>query len=290
MNKKTILIIDGHNLAYRSFHQPARKHLRCADGRPSGVFYGFMTDMHRLIQQFKPIAVVVIFDTITGAKINKDYKGYKQNRKPPKKALIRQIKDIRKALKYLSVKVIWKDGWEADDIIFGTNLFFRNFQNCRTVIVTADHDMLQCIDRWTTVWDDRFKKFWNRKTFKQHYGFAAWRLPIYKALAGDRNDGVRGTPGIGKKTAIKLIKKHKWEPRIIEQLNGKQQEEFRFSMKAVRLRTSVSLQDYIHKQMELKRQWKLKKCLKLLNKYQCRSIINKFPKWSLTFRMRFKHE
>lgn len=287
-NKNTVLIIDGHNLAYRSFHQPARKHLRCSDGRRSGVFYGFMTDMHRLILQFKPIAVIVAFDTITGAKINKEYVGYKDNRKPPKKYLLNQIKDIRKALKYLSVKVIWKDGWEADDIIYGVNLAYRNYPQSRSVIVTADHDLLQCIDKWTAVYDDRFKKFWNEEIFLSHYKFEAWRLPLYKALVGDKSDGVKGTPGIGPKNALRLLKKCEWEPKILKKLTSKQQEEFRFSLKAVRLRTDVKLQDFIHRKLEEQRVFKKKKCLKLMEKYQCRSIINKFPKWAKTFRTRFR--
>lgn len=285
-NKRNILIIDGHNLAYRSLHQPARKHLRCSTGRRSGVFYGFMTDIHRLIQQFKPITTVVVFDTITGAKINKEYEGYKANRKPPKKYLIRQIRDIRKILRYLNVYVLWKDGWEADDLIYATNLFYLSNTHCRTVIVTADHDLLQCLDTRTKVYDDRFKKFWNKKLFKEHYGFASYRLPLYKALAGDRNDGVRGTPGIGKKTAVKLIQEHKWEPRILEHLKGTQQEEFRFSLRAVRLRTSTALQMWIGRKLRRAfstKSFKIKRSLKLLRKYECRSIVNKFPKWSATF-------
>lgn len=284
--RKTILILDGHNLAYRCYHQPAYQRFKNSEGKPSGVFYGFLTGLHKLIQQFKPHGIFVVFDSISGVQLLKSYKGYKANRTKPKRSFLRQMKDIQKILACLSVKVIYKDGYEADDLIFGLALSMRGYP-VKTIIVTADHDLLQCINKHTWVYDDRFKKFWNRQSVKEHYRFSSTKIPLYKALAGDRTDGVKGTPGIGKKIAVKLIRKYKWEPDILKQLNGKQQEEFRFSLKAVKLRTSFELQSFIHAFLKKKRLFKPKKALKALKKYQCVSLINKFPQWSEAFKTEF---
>ena len=137
-----IILIDGHNLAYRMYYQPGLKRLKRADGKTSGVFYGFLGNIQKIISKFQPKRLFIVFDGRNSSlQKSKVLKGYKARRKKAKKSLYRQINDLQKLFVALGIRVLVKEETEADDILW----HIAKFNPFKSIIISADRDMLQCI-------------------------------------------------------------------------------------------------------------------------------------------------
>lgn len=283
--RKLTLIIDGHNLAYRCYYQPNLKRLRRpSDNKKSGVYLGFLRGLHELCMKFQPDYLVVAFDPADGAdNKRKDYAGYKGNRGArPKKSLIRQIFDVRLTLVHLGVRVICVQGIEADDVIYHLVQLVKEVKQ-DGIIVTADHDMLQCVTKRIKMWDARSKEMWTRKAVKQRYHISPERIPVYKAIVGDTTDNIAGVRGLGPKGALKLVKRFKYPQDIREHLTKKQRKEFDASLKAVSLLHHIEIAKKARTVMAMQFKPNQKYAKRLLKEYDCQSIIKNFSQWSMAF-------
>lgn len=286
---KTVLLIDGHNLAYRSFHQPSLKKLKRPDGKKSGVFYGFLAGIQKLMTKFRPYELIVVFDGDFASHTKaKHYEGYKAGRKQSKRSFRRQIYDLREFLFACGVRVLSIPGVEADDILFHLAKYIKATKN-KSIIVTADHDMFQCINKHTRIWNDRDKKMWDKEQVFEKYKCKPKYVPVYQALAGKKSNDVTGVRGIGPQRAfefLEYLERHKGDinKTCHKTLTRKQQNEFVRSLYVTQIQRNIPVIQYIDKYVRLRRSVNPQVAKKWLKLYACSSILSKFPTWVKMFR------
>lgn len=204
--KETLLIIDGSSLLYRAFY--AIPSLTDSQGRPTNAVYGFLNMLLKLYEQLEPHYVAVAFDKDKHTFRNDLYDGYKATRKPAPDDLRPQFPLIREVLECLGIHVLDLEGYEGDDII-GTVARQMEAKDFHIDIVTGDRDALQLVDENVTVHLTK-KGITNMlavtpDVMAAEYGYAPSQVVDMKALMGDTADNIPGVPGVGEKTAAKLI-------------------------------------------------------------------------------------
>ena len=204
--KETLLIIDGSSLLYRAFY--AIPSLTDSQGRPTNAVYGFLNMLLKLYEQLEPHYVAVAFDKDKHTFRNDLYDGYKATRKPAPDDLRPQFPLIREVLECLGIHVLELEGYEGDDII-GTVARQMEAKDFHIDIVTGDRDALQLVDENVTVHLTK-KGITNMlavtpDVMEAEYGYAPSQVVDMKALMGDTADNIPGVPGVGEKTAAKLI-------------------------------------------------------------------------------------
>ncbi len=203
----TFMIIDGNSLAHRAYH--AIPSLTTSQGIPTNAVYGFMTMLFKLIQQKKPDMLAVCFDKGKITFRNEQYSDYKGHRKPTPDDLRPQFPLLKEILIAMDIQILEQTGYEADDLI-GSLATLAEKNGLHTMIVTGDRDALQLVSPLTTVL--LTKKgiteldAYDPQKVQEKYGILPEQLIDHKGLTGDVSDNIPGVPGIGEKTASKLIK------------------------------------------------------------------------------------
>jgi len=203
------MLIDGNSLLFRAFYALPLLHNR--EGVYTNGVYGFLTMFNRVIASEQPTHIVVAFDMEHKTFRNDRYKDYKANRSAPPEELKGQFQLLRDVLTVLNVHYIEIPGYEADDII-GTLSKKAQDEDMDCLIVTGDGDALQLVS-------ERVKVLMTKKGISELeiYGpdevRKKWQVDPgqmieIKALMGDTSDNIPGVPGVGPKTAIKLIKEY----------------------------------------------------------------------------------
>lgn len=202
----TLFIIDAHAYLHRAYH--ALPPLTTSKGEPVNAIYGFMRMIMKIIRQFKPDAMAVCFDTAAPTFRHQAYEAYKATRKETDQALVSQFPIARDAIEALSLAMFEKDGFEADDLMAHLAREGKK-QGWEIVIVSGDKDALQLVeDGAVRVLNEPKDIFFDEEKVKERYGVSPKQIPDIFALMGDASDNVPGVPGIGEKTAIKLIQEH----------------------------------------------------------------------------------
>ncbi|MGN0947769.1 MAG: DNA polymerase I [Megasphaera sp.] len=204
--KENIVIIDGSSLLYRAFY--AIPHLSDAQGNPTNAVYGFLNMLLKLYSELDPQYVAVAFDKGKHTFRNDLYDGYKATRKPAPDDLRPQFALIREVLACLGIHVLEKEGYEGDDII-GTLARRTAADGYAVDVVTGDRDALQLVTDEVTVYLTK-KGITNMlavtpDVMAEEYGYTPAQVIDMKALMGDSADNIPGVPGVGEKTALKLI-------------------------------------------------------------------------------------
>lgn len=209
-----IYLIDGSAYIYRAYHAIAP--LNNSSGLPTHAVYGFTTILRRIIRERQPQCLAVAFDTRGPVFRHKLYPEYKANRPPMPDDLAVQIPYIRKITQSYNILSLEHDDQEADDLIASvTNRLVE--KGCRVVIVSGDKDLLQLVSDSVSMWDPMNDRIMTQETVEKKYGLGPAQLLDYFALTGDSSDNIPGVPGVGPKTAEKLIKEYK----TLEGLYGK---------------------------------------------------------------------
>ncbi|WP_371381623.1 DNA polymerase I [Sporomusa aerivorans] len=200
------IIIDGSSLVHRAFH--ALPMLRTAGGLYTNAVYGFTTMLVKLLADYKPDYLAVAFDKGRVTFRTETYQLYKAQRQATPGELSEQFPLIRELLQALGINTIEEQGYEADDII-GTLAEKASSQGYEVFIVTGDRDALQLISANTKVLLTR-KGISEVETIdtaalKEKYGLAPEQVVDLKGLMGDSSDNIPGVPGVGEKTAGKLL-------------------------------------------------------------------------------------
>lgn len=227
--KETLLIIDGSSLLYRAFY--AIPSLTDSQGRPTNAVYGFLNMLLKLYEQLEPHYVAVAFDKDKHTFRNDLYDGYKATRKPAPDDLRPQFPLIREVLECLGIHVLELEGYEGDDII-GTVARQMEAKDFHIDIVTGDRDALQLVDENVTVHLTK-KGITNMlavtpDVMTAEYGYAPSQVVDMKALMGDTADNIPGVPGVGEKTAAKLIAQFQHVEALydrIDEVKGKKLQE-----------------------------------------------------------------
>ena len=203
---KKLMIIDGNSLMHRAFH--ALPPMNNAQGTPTQAVYGFLNMLLKVIAQEKPSHLLVAFDTHAPTPRHIAYEGYKAGRKETPGELRAQFPIVKDVLKQMHIAVGEQDGYEADDYL---GIFSRRAeaQGMDAILLTGDRDALQLITEKTIV--ILTKKGitqtarMTKQAIKEEYGLMPCDLIEVKGLMGDASDNIPGIPGVGEKTALKLI-------------------------------------------------------------------------------------
>lgn len=206
---KTILIVDGHSVLYRSFF--GIRTLSTKDGLPTNAVYGFTAILLKHLELLKPDWAAVAFDLPAPTFRHVKFDAYKATRKKMPDEFSVQIPYARECVKALGLAVIEAQGYEADDII-GTianpqGLMSDVRDGVFTYILTGDRDSFQLINPFTHVLlaGTGETAEYGEEEFRDKFGVEPSQFVDVKALMGDASDNIPGVPGIGEKTAIKLI-------------------------------------------------------------------------------------
>ncbi len=210
-DKKTLILIDGHALAFRQYYALERTGLKNADNEPTWAVYGFFKAIFDLLAKIKPDFIAVAFDVGRQTFRVEKYEEYKANREAMPDTLRCQIGTIVEGLQAFDIPIYTKEGFEADDVI-GTISRIASESGNNTLILTGDQDSFQLIDKEGTVKvlipskGELIEYDWNKVYEK--LGVYPDQVIDYKGLRGDTSDNIPGIRGIGEKTAQKLLSRY----------------------------------------------------------------------------------
>lgn len=205
-----LAIIDGSSLLYRAFYALPPT-MTSPDGVPTNAVYGFLRMLLSLYRELDPAYVAVTFDKDRQTFRTEMYDGYKATRKPAPAELVPQFDLILEVMHVMGVAVYSLSGYEGDDVL-GT-LSARYEKELPVAIVTGDRDALQLASENTTVYLTQkgisSMSEMTPKAVEEKYGITPSQVIDMKALMGDTADNIPGVPGIGEKTALKLLTQYK---------------------------------------------------------------------------------
>jgi DNA polymerase-1 len=204
---KKIILIDGNSLAYRAFYALPTT-LTTSSGQITNAVYGFTSMLIRLFNNEKPDMVAVAFDRGAPTFRHHDYEDYKAHRQKMPEELYGQLLIIKELLETLKIPIYEIDGYEADDVL-GTLAKKAEHLGLEVIIVTSDKDALQLVSLQTKIMTTKRGitdiVVYDRDEVIERYGLPPEKIVDMMSLKGDSSDNIPGVPGIGEKTAIKLI-------------------------------------------------------------------------------------
>ena len=202
MPSPELYLIDGSAYIYRAYH--AIRPLSTSRGLPTHAVFGFLSILRRLLRERSPEYLAVAFDTRGPVFRHRLYDRYKANRPPMPEDLAVQIPYIRESVAAHRILVLEHDDQEADDLIASVTARMTG-QGRRVVVVSGDKDLLQLVSADVTLWDPMNDRVMDEAAVAEKYGLPPGQLLDYFALTGDSSDNIPGVPGIGPKSAQKLI-------------------------------------------------------------------------------------
>lgn len=238
---KTLILIDGHALAFRQYYALERTNMQTKDGTPTWAVYGFFKAVFDLLknQNLKPDAIGVAFDVSHHTFRTEKYEEYKANRVAMPDPMRIQMGLIYEGLKAFNIPIYTKEGFEADDVI-GTISRRACELGHQVYILTGDQDSFQLIRQNGCIkviipskgllleynWDKVYEKL----------GVYPDQIIDYKALRGDTSDNIPGIRGIGEKTAVKLLDEYKTVDNVLANIDN-------ISSKSVREKLTTGIED-----------------------------------------------
>lgn len=216
-----LLVIDGNSILSRAFY--GIKLLSTRDGLFTNGIFGFVNILNKLLDETKPDAVAVAFDLAAPTFRHAEYDGYKAGRKPMPEELRMQVPILKELLDKMGIVRLEAEGFEADDIL-GTEAAACRKRGDECVIATGDRDSLQLVSDKTIVMLAGTKggrpetTVYDVAKIHEVYGVEPRELIEVKALMGDTSDRIPGVPGVGEKTALKLIQEYRTVQYIYDHL------------------------------------------------------------------------
>ena len=198
----TLYLVDGSSYIYRAYY--AIRHLSSPSGHPTNAIYGFIQMLLKLLKDQQPRHVAVVFDVGRVTFRTGLYPEYKANRAAMPDDLRAQVGPIREVVRAFNIPALELAGYEADDII-GALAARHSADGGRVVVVTGDKDLMQIVNDRVTLLDTMKGKASGIAEVIERFGVGPDLVPDILGLAGDSSDNIPGVPGIGEKTAIKLI-------------------------------------------------------------------------------------
>ena len=210
---KTLILIDGHALAFREYYALERTQMTTSDGVPTWAVYGFFKAIFDLLKskKFKPDAIAVAFDVSHVTFRTEMYEDYKSNREAMPDPMRTQMELIYEGLRAFNIPIYTKEGYEADDVI-GTISKRACELGHNVLILTGDQDAFQLVDKDGCVkvilpYKGELVEFGWDKVYEK-LGVYPNQIIDYKGLRGDTSDCIPGIKGIGEKTAQKLLARY----------------------------------------------------------------------------------
>ena len=206
MASDTLLVLDGMSLLSRAYH--ALPPLNAPDGTPTGAIQGFLQTLLKWYDAYRPTHVAVAFDRPGGTFRHRQFEPYKAHRKPADPELVQQFAIAEEMLGDMGIQVLGMPDFEADDIIGTLREMFRGCGG--VVVVSGDRDLLQLVDASCEMVLARSSlggaQRYTPDKVRAEFGVYPAQVPDLKGLMGDASDGIPGVPGIGEKTAVRLLR------------------------------------------------------------------------------------
>lgn len=202
IDAKPLILVDGSSYLYRAFH--ALPALTTSEGTPTGALLGVLNMLYKLLDEYDPDSIAVVFDAPGGTFRNDLYKEYKANRPPMPDDLRSQVDPLLQAIELLGIPLLRVPKVEADDVI-GTLSRQAAAKGQATVISTSDKDMAQLVDDRVTLVNTMSDTRLDPDGVEKKFGVAPEQIIDYLALIGDTSDNIPGVPGVGPKTAAKWL-------------------------------------------------------------------------------------
>ena len=229
---KKIAVIDGNSLMHRAYHAVPPT-MNAPDGTPTNAVFGFCSMLFKFIEIARPDGIVCAFDAGKPKFRMEALEQYKAQRPPMDDELRAQFPVVESLLQAMNIPVVKVPGWEGDDIL-GTVAARDEERGYETLLVSGDKDVNQLVTELTHVVTT--KKgitdvvIYDPRTVQEKYGIAPSQFPDYLGFMGDASDNIPGVPGIGPKTAQKLLARYATMEGVYENLGdlrGKQLENIR---------------------------------------------------------------
>ncbi|MBX6354302.1 MAG: DNA polymerase I [Micromonosporaceae bacterium] len=209
--RPTLLLLDGHSLAYRAFFALPVENFSTTTGQPTNAVYGFTSMLINVLRDEKPTHIAVAFDVSRHSFRTEKYAEYKAGRVESRPEFGGQVSLIKEVLAALRIPVVEKEGYEADDVI-ATLAGRARAEGMDVLICTGDRDAFQLVnDRVTVLYPRRGVSELDRMdaaAVTERYGVGPERYRDLAALVGDTSDNLPGVPGVGPKTAAKWINQY----------------------------------------------------------------------------------
>ena len=207
--KPTLLVVDGHSLAYRAFYALPVDNFSTKDGQHTNGIYGFLAMLINLIKAEKPTHLAVAFDTSRQSFRTREYTEYKANRSETPAEFKGQIPLLQDCLAAMSIRVLFEEDIEADDILatLATQGAEQGFQ---VLVCSGDRDTIQLVNDDITLLYPNVQgvsqlKRYDRQAVIDRYGVPPEQYPDIAALVGETSDNLPGVPKVGEKTAVKWL-------------------------------------------------------------------------------------
>ena len=217
---KKLLCIDGNSILNRQFY--GIRFLSTKDGFPTNAIFGFVNVLLRQLETLSPDYIAVAFDLKAPTFRHNMYAEYKAGRRPSPEELIKQFPAAKELCRALGISVLELEGYEADDILGTLSAMAEEMGDVEAYVLTGDRDSLQLISKTTRVLlaTNTDTVVFDEAAFLEKYGVRADQYVDVKSLMGDSSDNIPGVPGIGEKTAFKLIAEAGSLDGIYENIEG----------------------------------------------------------------------
>ncbi len=200
--KEQIFLIDGSAYIYRAYH--ATGGLSNSRGFPTGAVFGFTNMIVKTLRDKSPNRIAVVFDAKGPTFRHERYREYKANRPEMPEDLRLQIPRIHEVVEAYRLPKLSVEGYEADDII-ATLTHQALEKGWKVVIVSADKDLMQLVCEDVLMWDPQRDSVYDSAAVEKKFGVPPAGIQDLLALMGDSSDNIPGVPGVGQKTATKLL-------------------------------------------------------------------------------------
>ena len=210
--KPTLLIIDGHSLAFRAFYALPVDSFVTRDGQHTNAIHGFLSMLILLLQKEKPTHLAVAFDISRFSFRTREYPEYKGTRSETPPEFTGQVPLLEEALAAMNITTISKEDYEADDVL-ATLAARASAEGFRVLLVSGDRDAIQLVTDDVTLLYPNARgvselKRYDRDAVFERYGIEPEQYPDVAALVGETSDNLIGIDKVGEKTAVKWITKY----------------------------------------------------------------------------------
>lgn len=216
MTIKPLILVDGSSYLYRAFH--ALPALMNSKGFPTGAVYGMVNMLKRLIADYQPEYMAVVFDAKGKTFRDQLYTAYKATRKEMPNDLTQQILPIHEIIRAMGLPILAIDGVEADDVI-GTLAIRAKEQGFQTIISTGDKDLAQLVDPHIMLINTMTNVKLDQAGVKAKFGVPPEGVVDYLTLVGDSSDNIPGVPLVGPKTASKWLQEYGTLDKLVAHAN-----------------------------------------------------------------------
>ncbi|WP_372983542.1 DNA polymerase I [Microbacterium sp.] len=207
--KPTLMVVDGHSLAYRAFFALPVENFTTKDNQHTNAIYGFLSMLVNLIKAEQPTHMAIAFDTSRHSFRTDQYPEYKATRSESPQEFRGQIPLLQDCLAAMSIPVLTKEGFEADDILATLSTQGAE-QGYDVLVVSGDRDTIQLVTDDVTLLYPSVQgvsqlKRYDPVTVQERYGVRPEQYPDIAALVGETSDNLPGVPKVGEKTAVKWL-------------------------------------------------------------------------------------